>query len=113
MFFQQRIHTVREVERPEELARLLTGGTWCNCNGWKLGKYLYLNDSTCPDGAQEYGVINSETGKQVESITFGWCSYERALTYILEVQEGKYEDQAWSTPYTIDHAEKHTCHHCA
>ena len=30
--------------------------TWCLCNGFGVGDYLMLNDSTCEDAIQEYAV---------------------------------------------------------
>ena len=44
-------------------------------------EYLFLNDATSGDGAQEYGAIKRlpDTWLQVESITFSWCTYESAL----------------------------------
>jgi len=33
-----------------------------------------LNDSTGPDGAQEYAAVDADTGEQIESITFSWCT---------------------------------------
>jgi len=56
----------------------------CTCNGFRLHGYMFLNDATCPDGAQEYArhcgvggqsafgvvadaVIKESSGIQVES----------------------------------------------
>ena len=71
----------------EDLAEKLTEHTWTTCSAWSLGDLLFLNDSTCEDGAQEYAVVRS--GKQIESITFGWCSYYKALEIICELESGR------------------------
>ena len=78
---------VGEVRDAEELARQLTGRTWTLCTGFELGGYLFLNDSTSEDAAQEYAVVKRPAAAgdpfvQVESITFGWCSPAQALAYV-------------------------------
>jgi hypothetical protein len=60
----------------EWLAEKLIGHSWCSCQGWSLGGYLFLNDQTSPDGAFEVAIVKppAEEGGpwyQVESITFG------------------------------------------
>ncbi len=56
MFHERRVWSVSPVASAEELAKKLTEMIWCCCNAFELGGYLWLNDSTCPDGAQEYAV---------------------------------------------------------
>ena len=41
----------------DELVEKLTEHTWCRCQGFFLWPLMMLNDSTGPDGAQEYAVI--------------------------------------------------------
>ncbi len=84
---------VGEVRDAEELARQLTGRTWTLCTGFELGGYLFLNDSTSEDAAQEYAVIKRPADPggpfiQVESVTFGWCSSAKALAYVRSVIAG-------------------------
>jgi hypothetical protein len=101
------------------LASKLTETTWCPCSGFRLEDYLFLNDSTGPDGAQEYAVIHEPTMKQVESITFGWCNQEEAEKYILQTLQGEFEP--WSERLQEEHLriqtpEEHReiyCSHCA
>src|SRR5450432_2355291 len=71
---------VSPVATAEELARMLTERTWTLCSGFYVHGhegYLFLNDSTCEDGAGEFSVIHGGLGAerhvQVESITFSWC----------------------------------------
>ena len=90
MLHSDRIWNVSEVRSPEELAKNLTQTTWCCCQAFqKAGhsQYIWLNDSTSPDGAQEFAVcrIDSIGGiRQIESITFGWWDYGKSLQFIRE-----------------------------
>jgi hypothetical protein len=59
-----------------------------------LEGYLFLNDATSADGAQEYAVIRPlPNGEylQIESITFSWCRAQQALDYIRQVLAGEYD----------------------
>jgi len=91
MLHTRRIWTVANVPSEEDLAAKLVDHIWCTCNGFRFRGYLFLNDATCPDGAQEYAIIKEITGLQVESITFSWCSYYRALQLICEIVAGRYD----------------------
>jgi hypothetical protein len=42
---------------------------------------LLVNDSTGPDGAQEYAALDARG--QFESITFSWMNVEKAVDYIV------------------------------
>lgn len=120
MFHADRVWCVGPVASAEELACKLTETTWCCCTGFELGGYLWLNDSTSPDGAQEYAVIKKpgSTGKpvQVESITFGWCDKVQALAYILLTLAGKDDHNSFCRvvePVLQTPAEHGRCPHCA
>src|SRR6266446_8208706 len=91
MMNKNRRWCVAQAVSPEQLAQDLTERTWTLCTGFQFGSYLFLNDSTSEDGAQEYAVvlINDEDFVQIESITFGWCSLEQALHYVLDALLGK------------------------
>ena len=68
-----------------------------------------MNDAACPDGAQEYGVIKESTGAQVESITFSWYSYYRALQLICEIKAGYYDgERYWRLPPEHIDTDPHT-----
>jgi hypothetical protein len=82
MLHADRIWSVAEVSSAEELARDLTRETWCCCQGFRIvdhPRYVWVNDSTSEDGAQEYAVCRLGLAKgdmrQLESITFVWCNY--------------------------------------
>lgn len=91
----------------EELARKLTGSTWCLCTGFYVvghEQYLFLNDATHEDGAGEYACckkIGSDRFLQVESITFSWCDESQALAYIQKTLSGEYDQSDFATPLTL------------
>jgi hypothetical protein len=95
MFHSDRVWCVSPIASAEELAHKLTQTTWCGCQGFELNGYLFLNDSTSADGAQEYAVLKRDGGNgrpvQIESITFGWCDQPKALAYIRESLTGDYD----------------------
>lgn len=120
MFHSHRVWCVSPVTSPEELAEKLTETTWCCCTGFELAGYLFLNDSTSPDGAQEYAVVKRDGGQgrpvQIESITFGWCDRTKALTYIQDTLAGKYDRSEFRPEVapTLQTPEQHgRCSHCA
>ncbi len=88
---KDRIWCVSKIETSEELAESLADYSWCCCCGFELGDFLWLNDATGGDGAQEYAVVRKPTFddpnyRQVESITASWCTKEEILRYIDGVQ---------------------------
>jgi len=94
MLHKRRTWSISPVVSAEELANKLTQYTWCGCNAFLLADYLFVNDSTGPDGAQEYGVLRRDTNStfvQIESITFSWCNWDRALEYIQSALAGAFD----------------------
>ena len=120
MFHPDRRFSIVSEEDAEELARKLTRQTWTSCTGFEHAGYLFLNDSTGPDGAQEYGIFKKEpdpsgTLVQIESVTFSWMDAAEALQCIREIARGDYDnvmriehDLTLETP--ANHGE---CRHCA
>ena len=95
MMHSERVWSVKQVESGEELARMLTDTTWCGCTGFRLGNYVFLNDSTSPDALQEFAIVEPKPNGswwQIESITFSWCTYEEALDHIRKSLAGEYSD---------------------
>lgn len=118
MLHKNRRWVVADVGSAEELAKMLTERTYTLCAGFRYGGYLFLNDSFSEDGAQEYGVIKEATGKQVESITFSWCDYERALQLIREIARGDFDAEGGfsgiSLAVQVEALERHgACPLCA
>ncbi|MCA9086603.1 MAG: hypothetical protein KDA81_21245 [Planctomycetaceae bacterium] len=123
MLHNNRSWCVAEVASAEELAEKLTKSTWCCCQAFRIvghPKYLWLNDSTSEDGAQEFAVLcqNIDTGEQlqIESVTFGWCDHDRALQYIQDTLNGQDDHNDWAihvTPVLQSPQEHGRCRHCA
>jgi hypothetical protein len=117
MIHTKREWTVADVDTAEELALKLTQYVWTCCTGFRLTRadLLFLNDSFSEDGAQEYAVIVESTGRQVESVTFGWMSEARALAllrhYLAEKPDepfGTIDSSRWQPA-----AHPGRCHLCA
>jgi hypothetical protein len=104
MMHRTRIHCVSGVATMEELARMLTLQTWTLCTAFVVighEDYLFLNDATHEDGAGEYAVVKKlPDGSlvQVESITFSWCTPEKALGYIRGSLAGEYDQADYTAP---------------
>ena len=123
MMHKNRVHCVGPVASAEELARMLTERTWTLCSGFYVAgheNYLFLNDSTCEDGAGEFSVIRGGLGAeqhvQVESITFSWCDFERGLAFIRDAPAGGMDQSDFARPVTLqlETPEQHKrCHLCA
>lgn len=84
MLHKWRLHCVADVPTADDLAEKLTEHVWTLCSAFRLGPLVFANDSTSPDGAQEYACLIEEHGRWwgIESITFGWCSREEAHRHI-------------------------------
>jgi hypothetical protein len=126
-FHRKRVWSVADAKDAETLARDLRR-TWVLCTGFRLGGYLFLNDSTSEDAIQEYAVVRERDLEQVEStsapaviadagVTFGWCSPENALKYVQEAVAGKYDDCPIKLGRIdrrrIETPEQHHCELCA
>ena len=118
MLHSKRIWSIAAAESAERLAEQLTQFTWCGCNGFRLGDYVFVNDATCADGAQEYGVLREEGDHlvQIESLTFSWMTGEEAATIIRRVLEGEFDDERYGTVAAsrLQSPEQHgRCYLCA
>ncbi len=107
MMHTNRVWCVHEVESAEELARKLTSSTWVLCNGAFVRGYpgyVFLNDSTSEDALQEYAIVkgglDATSHRQVESITFSWCSYDQALLHIQRALAGEDDEGSWAHEIT-------------
>jgi hypothetical protein len=120
MLHSQRDWYLQAIGCPENLAYKLAHCTWTGCTAFELEDYIFANDATCADGAQEYAILKpSHDGSslvQIESITFSWCSEERALEMIREIIAGTFNLQSYGT---VDRgrfstpSEHGTCYLCA
>lgn len=117
MMHKTRTWQIKDAGGPFELAYHLTEQTWCTCQGFRQNGYLYLNDATSENGAQEYAVLRESDLAQVESITFSWITEEEARRHIWAITTGGPEQRAWNSGITRDQlqtAEEHgRCPACA
>lgn len=123
MLHADRVWCVSEVESAEALAKALAETAWCCCQAFQIAghpRYIWLNDSTSPDGAQEYAACRLGLAKgdlrQLESITFGWCEFDKSLQHIRHTLRGDDDNNEWARPITatIQTAKEHgRCGHCA
>ena len=121
MIHRKRRFSVGTVDTPEELAEKLEQTIWTRCTGFRLGSYLWLNDSTGPDGAQEYAVVREDSRLQLESITVSWCTPAELRSYIDACVRGLWEGYYWASncfvsepPITnlIETPEQHRATYC-
>jgi hypothetical protein len=102
---------------------MLTERTWTLCSGFYIvgnENYLFLNDSTCEDGAGEFSVVQGGLGAerhvQLESITFSWCTFDRGLAFIRDALAGGMDQNDFAQPVMLrlETPEQHQrCHLCA
>ncbi len=99
MWHKKRMWSVTSVGSPDDLAEKLTQWTWTGCTAFELAGYLFANDATSANGAQEYGVLKpDQQGRdliQIESITFSWCTEIRALDLIQRILNREFETTAY------------------
>jgi hypothetical protein len=101
MLHTNRRWCIDQIDSAETLARRLTATTLCGCAGFQIGRYFWLNDSTSPDGAQEFAVVrfvNDGVWIQLESITFRWNDYAKTLELILATLNGQDDRNSWRKP---------------
>lgn len=114
-FHDHRRWAITDVADPEELATMLTEQTWTCCTGYRHAGYLYLNDATSENGAQEYAVIREADGQQIESVTFSWINTKLARIAIDQITTGDLHiDMGRFDLSRIEPAATHKrCRHCA
>lgn len=117
MMHFNRVWSVREIASADELAEKLSSLTWCCCQAFSIGNYLWLNDATSEDGAQEYAVLKREGDRliQIESITMSWMNRAEILDCIRETLAGKddHHDFRQEVTATLQTPQEHcSCRHC-
>ena len=123
MMHKRRRWGVGPVASAEELARKLTDSTWTLCTGFYVQGHeetLFLNDATHEDGAGEWAICRGGIGSamytQLESITFSWCDYSKALNFVRQAITGQMDNSEFATPMTlaVETLDNHQrCHLCA
>jgi hypothetical protein len=115
MLFSTRPHSVVDLGADfKAAANKLTKNTWTACSGFRVGRLTLLNDSTGPDGAQEYAVFHDSrpAGVQIESLTVSWMTEER-LTAVLERLNAAPYTGVETGPYELRNHPSGSCAHCA
>jgi hypothetical protein len=92
MYFESIPHRTEEVSCAAEAARKIRSGhtasfialIWKNSRGERVAA---VDDGGLNDPWSEVAVINVDTNRQLESITFPWCSDEQAARFLLECQD--------------------------
>ncbi len=101
------------ITTPNELAHILYDHTWCLCSGFQIDHLVFLNDSTSPDGAQEYAVFDIFAKKQIESLTVSWYDnvykLEKEISSLLKSNEHHILHRDMPS---LNHPEG-SCMHCA
>ena len=67
------------------------------CTGFRVHGYLFLNDATHEDGAQEYAVLKEATFVQIEWLTVSWMSFDDLRATIQAIVASADDDQALAT----------------
>lgn len=120
MLHRTRIWSLQSIDEAERLAYKLSNISWTCCQAFELKGYIFANDSTSEDGAQEYAILRATREcpelVQIESITFSWCTEERALELIKAVCSGDFDGNGLGMVARIrfETAFEHCfCIHCA
>ena len=120
MLHRNRTWSLQAIDDAERLATKLSNVTWTCCQAFVLKGYIFANDATSADGAQEYAILRATQDCleliQIESITFSWCTEERALELIKAVCAGEFDGEGFCNVardrfQTI--SEHGLCGHCA
>jgi hypothetical protein len=119
MFHSKRVWSVALVADVGELVEKLHNHGWCLCTGFRLEDYLFLNDATHEDSAQEIAVVKALGGEryhQIESWTVSWMERDSLNQHVRECLAGKLDNSDWVRPVTptLQTPEQHgRCHLCA
>jgi hypothetical protein len=119
MLHDKRIWCITPVSSAEELIDRLHRHTWTLCTGFRLGEYLFLNDATGEDGAQQYAVLHDRGEgrfRQIESWTVSWMNRDQLAQHVADCLAGQLADADWSRTVkpTLESPEQHgRCHCCA
>jgi hypothetical protein len=119
MFHKDRVWCVTAVAGADDLVEKLLKTTWTLCTGFRLGKYLFLNDSTGEDRAQEFAVVldlGEGQYRQLESWTVGWMEPALLVEHVVDCLAGTLDNLKWAHPVspTLQTPQEHgRCHLCA
>jgi len=120
MLHRTRTWSLQAIDEAERLAYKLSNVSWTCCQAFALKGYIFANDATSADGAQEYAILRATRSCpgliQIESITFSWCTEERALELIKAVCAGDFDGNGFCQVARdrFETVSEHSfCMHCA
>ena len=93
MLHRNRRFVLANVAQAADLLQKFKGPvtTWTLCTGWRYQGWLWLNDSTSENAAQEYAVVREADMVQWESITVSWASPDFLRKFIGDLDRGEVE----------------------
>ena len=95
MLQSNRSWSLQTLDTRERLAYKLAHLTWTSCQAFQVDGYIFANDSTGPDGAQEYAILRPISDElqlvQIETVTFSWCSEIKSLELIVQACIGIFD----------------------
>ncbi|MEQ1830718.1 MAG: hypothetical protein ABL921_32505 [Pirellula sp.] len=120
MLHRNRTWSLQAIDGAERLACKLSHVTWTCCQAFELKGYIFANDATSADGAQEYAILRATRDCpeliQIESITFSWCTEQGAFELIKAVCAGDFDGDGFchvARDRFQTMSEHISCGHCA
>ena len=109
MMHKGRSFSIQKLDSFEALAEQFQQDSFVLCCGFQVDDFLFLNDSTGEDGAQEFAVIKD--GVQIESLTVSWIKSRADMLAILAELPG--DLVIWDAKnIKLDYNPNHSCQYC-
>lgn len=86
MPYHNRQWNVETINDAAAMAEKIVSHDYCGCVGFRCGRLLWLNDSSCGGNIQEWAVVRESDGRQCETISVGWIDKEDMVKEIIEYQ---------------------------
>ena len=111
MMHGKRVFSVAEVPDAATLADKLANHSWCMCTGSKARRRVLSERFHGRGWICEFAVFRG--GRQIESITFGWCDVAKALPHrgLRELSRPS-QGAGMLLPRVQTPAEHGTCRYC-
>lgn len=110
MMHQNRSFSVND-STVDEFINWVKNHTMTLCSGFKIERLVFLNDSSSEDSLQEYAVIDTRSGKQIESITVSWIEADRLREMVQGYLNGSKGCDLGSVKFKV-HPKGGDCRHC-
>ena len=102
-----------------ELAITLTQRTQTMCQGYRIKKYILLNDTIDGETAQAYALFiegdKQGTYREIETVYFGYTTTELAEHWLDQMARGVYQTKEMGDPIKLDLSDikiHGSCKHC-